>query len=345
MRYKGKTLEELEDIELDLLEQEGVGRNDGFYGRLIGLYEEMYKLAKRSAKETGNESDLAIAANIRKQLIKSLILYGTYIKMGHEKSDRDAEVTLQKVINYDARNPIVHYRLGFLAYKSRQYHKACLYFQQAIEYQGNLVSKEWQLNEQQLYHAHLFLVNSSLFVAKETNEKLQQLSLPGQQLTTYQLSPLFEMINSNTLYLNQHAFVKHTPDGRQSCSKEECDDIYEGDTNDHCIILYFSDRECGLRFNKERKILNATYARMLKDFLLHSSKKQSLIQEDLIEHFNKGKVKRNTFIQKIGRLRDKLAEFDILNIIDSDGSRSQTAYYYNEEVPYIIMERVEEVID
>lgn len=345
MRYKGKTLEELEDFEQELLSEEGVGRNDGFYGKLIGLYEEMYRLAGKKARETRDEYDNSYVSFIKKQLIKSLIRYGTYIKIGNQKSDSDAEVTLKKVLIYDAHNPVAHYRLGFLAYKSKRFHKAVLNFQQAIDFQAFSESQDWKLNEQQLYHAHLYLVNSSLFVAKGTNDKLKKLSVPGQELSEYQLSPLFDVINSNTIYLNQHAFVKHTPEGRMFCSKEECEDLYETDTNDNCIVLYFSDRECGLRFNKERKIINATYAGMLKDFLLHSSKTQSLIQQDLMDYFNKGNVQQNTYVQKVGRLQKKIREFQIPKIIESDRSRTQTAYYYNELVPFVVMERVEEVID
>lgn len=345
MRYRCKSLEELEEIEQDLRDQEGIGRNDGFYGKLIDLYEEMYRVAVKREKETRNQFDRDCFIFIKRQLIKSLVLYGTYIKMANEKNDGNAEITLKKVLNYDSKNPIAYYRLGFLAYKSRRFHKSCHYFQKAIEYHTYEQNQEWPLNEQQLYHAHLYLVNSSLFIAKETNEKMKSLFFPEQPLKQYNLSPLFEMINDNDNYLSRHAFVKHTNEGHDYCSKEDCDTFYESNTHENLLILYFSDRESVVRYNDTKNTMNATYARMLKDFLLKSSAEESLLKRDLHDHFDKGEVKDNTYIQKVRRLREKLRVLQIPEVIESDLTRTKTAYFYNGKIPFTVMERVEESID
>lgn len=340
-----KSLEELEEIEQDLLMQEGLDRNDGYYGRLINVYKDMYKLISSRARKTRDEYDNLNVNIVKIKLIDTLILYGTFMKMEHTKSDGEARSSLKEVLKYEPYNSIANYRLGFLAYKDKKYNESICYFQKAIDYQNSKQNQKWGLNEQQLYRAHLYLVNSSLFVANETNEKMKNFALDKQPLANYTLSPLFDIINDNEKYIRSRAFIKYTNNDSAYCSKEECDDIYEIGKYDNCIILYFSDREYGLSYNGERHPINASNAYLLKDFLLNSSTKQSLKLQDLEDHFQNTFIQKNTFIQRIQRLRNKLREFKIPEIIINDQTRGETAYYFNGTVPFIVMERVEESTD
>ncbi|WP_217225402.1 hypothetical protein [Desertibacillus haloalkaliphilus] len=344
MRYSNKTMEELEDIEVELLEMEYNGEHHAVNYNLIQLYESMYKSVRKRAQHTRDHEDLGAVDYVKHKLVNRLIKYGTYLKIGTEKSDYDAKKTLKKVLTFDAKNPIVHYRLGFIAYKENVFHDACLYFKQAIEFQELEQSHNWQLNDLQLHRAHLYLVNSSLFVAHEANEKLKKLPLLEETtMKQYEISPLYNVINENDTYLKSHAFVKFMNEGEEHCSKEECDNLYELDSIDNRLILYFSDRECGLRYNMKREIVNPSDAYLLKDML--RSKKSSLLVDDLLEHFTKDIVSKNTFIKRISRLRKLLKQFGVPEVIENDRSSEQTAYFYNGAVPFVMMERVEDALD
>ncbi|TCS84493.1 hypothetical protein EDD72_101157 [Tepidibacillus fermentans] len=255
---------------------------------------------------------------------------------------------MKKVFRYDRSNPIANYRLGFLAYKYHRHSDAVLYFKNAIDYQTYAQSQDWKMNEEQLYRAHLYLVNSYLFVASRTYEKMKDLPMPEQELTQYELSPIFDIINKNEMYLNRHAFVRYTNEGRFFCSKEECDDIfYESDAVDNILILYFSDRNYLLKFNDKSIVLTAKFAELLKDLLLNSSKDQSLTVRNVKEYFNSKSedVSKDTYKQGIRRLRRKLEEIGTPDIIVNDPNNKELAYYFNGTVQFMVMERVEEIID
>ncbi|PIB40760.1 hypothetical protein AOA59_26875, partial [Pseudomonas sp. 2822-15] len=86
----------------------------------------MYKLVSKKARGQDNEGDdqRYYLTYIKNKLVRYLINYGTYLKMGHMKNKVDAERTLKKVLFYQKQNPIAHYRLGFLAYRSRRFTEA-----------------------------------------------------------------------------------------------------------------------------------------------------------------------------------------------------------------------------
>ncbi|SDN78571.1 tetratricopeptide repeat protein [Alkalicoccus daliensis] len=351
MRSQVKKLDELYMLEEEILENRDTATADGTFSKLLGIYEQMHRLTRVKAGKSREPADISEYEFIKnKKLLPILIKYGTYLKMGHVKDPYQAKNTLERVLKLDNMNPIALYRLGFLAYAEKEYSTAANYFQQAIDAQRSPKVEDWQLNGQQLYHANLYLVNSSLFIAKETSDRLEQMEPSGETLEQYEKSPFFHIIQENEAYLHRHGFVKHTKEEKTFCSREDCDDTFDNNP-ENVIIIYFSDGECSVAFNQKKRTLNANYARMLKDFLMKSSKENSLILEEVIDHFSSSDIQSDTYSQRIRRLRVALDDYGLSHILENDRSRrnpdatSRTAYYYNEEYPYIIMERVEDELD
>ncbi|UTR10209.1 helix-turn-helix domain-containing protein [Evansella sp. LMS18] len=348
--YQRMTLEELEAMESSVLDKLDSEEDWGSFGDVIRFYEAYYGRALNRAKKTRDEFDRASESYIKEKLIRYLVEYGTYMKMIYQKSDKHAEEALIKAVALNPALPIAYYRLGFLAYKKKDYKTAALRFQQTLDDQGRARDNKWQLNDRQLYHAHLYLVNSSLFVAKETNERLKEFPEGEYEKLAYDISPLYEWIDENEAKLQRNAFVKRTNEGSEYCSREECDYIYERADLKDCLILYNSDRSYLIRFNNQRRNdVTADRARMLRHFLLNSSRENPLKKSDLIEHFQTTEVSNNAFVQKISRLRKQLNNIDIPEIIETapqdtemirQGVRTETAYFYNGRFPFIIMERV-----
>ncbi|MFC3885524.1 hypothetical protein ACFOU2_19425 [Bacillus songklensis] len=170
MSIRNKTIEELLNMqqELHLSREE---EKDGSLHQLISVYEELYR---RIASDENSEYASSLES-IKRKLILYLVRYGTYLKTEYRKDDRAAERTLKKAIQYDRKNPIAHYRLGFLAYKQRSYLLAVTHFQHAVQYQQACSNKEYRLNNQQNYNAHLYLSNSALYIAQKAQESLERL--------------------------------------------------------------------------------------------------------------------------------------------------------------------------
>ncbi|MEK3820301.1 hypothetical protein MKY20_14640 [Cytobacillus sp. FSL W8-0315] len=55
-----------------------------------------------------------------------------------------------------------------------------------------------------------------------------------------------------------------------------------------------------------------------------------------------GEVKKNTFIKSIERLGTRMKTLSMPDIIDVKQYRGETAYYFNETVPYIVLFRVDD---
>ena len=111
--------------------------------------------------------------------------------MNHVKDDASAIASLKKAITLDKHNPIVHYRLGFLTYKERDYVSAVQYFQKAIDSQLYYQNHEYVLNEQQLFYAHMYLTNSALYVANQSYQDMERLGWSDVDLLSdYEISPI-----------------------------------------------------------------------------------------------------------------------------------------------------------
>ncbi|MBY0155548.1 tetratricopeptide repeat protein [Cytobacillus firmus] len=343
LKIKDLTLDELELLEQDLHEN-GEKSDYGYYKQLVIVYETMYKKLKSLARNNGPHYEHSLQ-HTKNVFVSHLIKYGPYIKMNHFKDDGDAVESLIKAIGLEQKLPIAYYRLGFLAYKHGKYGSAVRYFQQALNKQL-LNDPRYALNQQQEFHAHMYLANSALYVASQTYETMEKLPyLPEEQLPNPELSPLIETLATNEKYLQNHAFYKITKNKTETCSKESCVDLYENSEPNE-LILYFNDRENILLFNGEEVIITPTQANMMRHFLLSSSKENPCTRMTMCDFFGRtgsdGGVKKNTFIKSIERLKEALRSIEIPEIFDVTQYRGETAYYFNESVPFTVLFRVDE---
>ena len=343
LKIKDLTLDELELLEQDLHEN-GEKSDYGFYMQLVIVYETMYKKLKSLARNNGPHYDHSLQHS-KNVFISHLIKFGPYIKMNHFKDDGDAVESLIKAINLEKKLPIAYYRLGFLAYKHGKYGSAVRYFQQSLD-KYLVGDPSYALNQQQEFHAHMYLANSALYVASQTYETMENLPyLQVEQLPSPELSPLFETLSSNEKYLQNQAFYKITKNNTETCSKEACEDLYENSEQNE-LVLYFNDRENILLFNGEEVIITPTQANMIRHLLLSSSKENPSTRITMSDFFGRtgsdGEVKKNTFIKSIERLRETLRSIDIPEIIDVTQYNGSTAYYFNETVPFTVLFRVDD---
>ena len=163
-RLKTMSIEELLDMqeELHLCRDE----EDGSLHELISVDEELHRRIS-----TDRDSEYAPSLEmIKKGLVSNLIHYGTYIKTEYRKDDHTAEQTLRKALRYDKENPVANYRLGFLAYKRRNYIKSIVYFQNALQFHAKREESNYSLTPQQMYNANLYLSSSALYIAKDAQK-------------------------------------------------------------------------------------------------------------------------------------------------------------------------------
>ncbi|WBL16880.1 hypothetical protein [Sutcliffiella sp. NC1] len=240
-----KSIDELLDLEQELRENKEEER-DGTNHQLISLYEQLYK---KITKDKDYEYLLDVT---KKNLITYLVRYGSYLKTVYKKDDKAAESTLKKALQYDRAIPIAHYRLGFLAYKRKSYFEALLHFQNLNSWQKDCNIEEFHLNDQQMYHAQIYIANSSLYIAKRAQKKAQQLEVKThvKSVDSHNLSPLYEAIQQNDRLLESNAYKVITATSEMFCSREEMEELLEASVNRY-IILYFSDRQISLLHQKK----------------------------------------------------------------------------------------------
>lgn len=344
-RLSEMSLDELYDVEEKLLQELDSGEEkDWIYSEIVRVYEQIYhKLTRLPVKE--REERKVEIEYVTKQLVKYLITYGTYLKTQLKKDDFTAKNSFKKALKYEQTNPIAHYRLGFLAYKEQQYAEALHYFEKALQYQNGYPNKRFSLNEQQMYYAHLYLANSALFVAEKTYQSMEKLPdhINKEKVPFAELSSLYDMLQRNETILKNQAFIKVTPSEETYCSKEECERIIMAPPA-NTVILYFSDRANVVGFNENETALAIDPAEMFCYFLLKTNQKQPARKNDLKVFFESKKrkaqeVPKNTFIQKVNRLRNKLYDIGVPPIIESCQYKGETAYFYNGSVDYLIMYR------
>ncbi|WP_090831462.1 MULTISPECIES: tetratricopeptide repeat protein [unclassified Bacillus (in: firmicutes)] len=340
MRFEDKSIEELLDMEDDF--RQAISENEGQgYHRLVNIYEALYRKI-----ESDPDSEYTPSLDkIKKDLILYLVKYGTYLKTEYQKDDRLAEHTLRQALRYDRDNPAAHYRLGFLAYKARNYTGALDHFQKAISKQKKTQSEVFKLSNQQLYNSHLYLTNSALHFAQQTQAEIEKLSSLADlgKVPNLEKSPLYHLINQNEQYLSSNAFKIITKDSARPASKEECDLLVDSQTYHH-IVLYFGDRETTACFNGKEVSLTPNQAEFLYQFFLKSDSENPLNKEHfrdiLTNRLTNGEIEDNTYIQNMRRLRQKLNCIELpLQVIESKRKNNQTGYYYNGTLPYTIIHR------
>ncbi|MBM7620035.1 DNA-binding winged helix-turn-helix (wHTH) protein [Bacillus tianshenii] len=344
MILKMLSLEELEDYEQELSEREEA-REFASSSEKIQLYKEMYQRVRKLMRENKEEYE-HYAPYIKDKLVHLLIHYGTYLKMGNHKDDYLAYQCLEDALKYDCDNPVAAYRLGFLSYKKWDYLSAAKFFQKAIDNHQHNRQKAYKLTERQVMNAHIYLTNSALYIAKKTHEKMKELNYDGvEEIQEYEFSSLYNSLEDNEQYLLQNAFYKVTPEGTTTCSKEECNDLMGYQPRD-TLILYFNDQNNSLGFNGEEKTLSKERADILHYLLVKSSEASPATRQDLQNSFRRtnesGEVSRENFRRAISRVRAKLTECSIPQVIQNTNYRGENAYYFNRSINFIIMYRVDE---
>lgn len=340
MRLMNKSIEELLDLEEEL--KESKSEEDGTISRLISVYETLYR--KISSNE--NHEYGASLNKIKVQLIHCLVQYGTYLKTVSQKDDDAAERNLRKATRYEKNLPIAYYRLGFLQYKKENYSNALQYFQAAIHSQKTCTDTKYLLSSQQLYNCHLYLANCGLFIAKEAQETLSTLKLEAnvEEIPKYITSPYYQLISDNEDYLERHSYQMTTLDGARYGTKDHCEDILE---KKDTLILDLTGRQNLIVFNKKETSLSKNQTEMLRYFLLKSNRQKPLTKNDFYDLFaganHSGEIPTNTYIQNVTRLRGKLTSIGLSpSVIENMSGVGETAYYYNQLYPFVIMNRSDE---
>ncbi|WP_174732170.1 helix-turn-helix domain-containing protein [Mesobacillus harenae] len=342
MSIRRKTIEELLDLEGELIQARTDEQGGALY-QLVSVYEALFN--KISADP---ESEYTTSLpNIKKKLINYLVKYGTYMKTEYRKDDNGAISALKLALSIEKDIPIAHYRLGFLRYKEKNYTKTMNHFQHALRFQEKGINKEYKMNDQQVYNTHLYLANSALFIAKETQDSLKglKLNVNMENLPNYETSPLYDLISQNELYIANNAYTIVTPDGKRLCIKEECEELSEPANT---IILDLINNESVVSFNGGKEVrLSKNHVEMLRLFLMESNKDNPLTKNHFYDLFSRtgdnGEILSNTYTRNITRLRYKLAEAGLEKmVIENKAGSRETAYFYNQQFPYLIMHRSDE---
>lgn len=339
MSLKNMTLEELEEVEEQLHEKEQEEElTYSLYPQKIRIYEEMLR-------KMVQEQDMTYYDYVEKRLVLHLVHYGTYLKMQYEKSDEAALQCLKRALKYDKYNPIASYRIGFLLYRRGEYKEAMVRFERAIANQKSYQNREYQLSERQLANAHLYLANSALHLAKQTYEQMEQLSFDQHQaLPNYELSPIYESLADNDRYLKENAFYQITPEGTATCSKEACEELITHEPAD-TLVLYFGDRQITLTFNETSLALTQEQGDILRYVLVKSREglpASRMTLQTIFSHSIAEGITKENFRKKFSRLRGKLEEYGIPDIIETASHMGETAYRFNGSLPYVVMYRVDE---
>lgn len=165
-----------------------------------------------------------------------------------------------------------------------------------------------------------------------------------EAVPNYKLSPLYHMIYENNHQLAAHAYQMITPEKNQLCSKEECEEALD---QPNMLILHLSNRENQLLFHSNDIYLSKDEVEMLRYFLLKSEQNYPLTKDHFLDIIsrkdaNNDDTLKNTYSQKVRRLRVKLKKVGMDSVIENKPGHYQTAYYYNHRYPYLIIQRSDE---
>ncbi|WP_377890406.1 tetratricopeptide repeat protein [Alkalihalobacillus sp. R86527] len=337
LRIRDKTLEELEELEQSYKEKLLVDDIEySYHYEYISILEGIYQRVRR------NREDSDYATYVKNRIIQFLIHYGTYLKTIYQKDDSTARRSLEKVLSYDRTSPIAHYRLGFLAYKHQNYSMAVTHFNASLENTSHY-NNQYALTEQQLYYAHLYLTNSSLYIAASTHQSMKELQTNQGTLLGVELSSLYEVIDQGEQYLRNNAFYKIDSELEVStCSKEQCEELAHTSSAKR-IVLYFNDRCNEFIYDNHSTELSEQQAVMLRHFILKSSMEKPITRSGLsvVSHLTE-EMKKNTYSKKMQRLNDKLEGCGITRVIQTTSLHGEPAYYFDKSLPYTILFRVDD---
>lgn len=339
--WRNMSVEELLDMEINLQEKANLDEPAALI-RLAELYRFILSKIMR------NRDYSYLVEITKKKLTKILINYGTYMKASNK--NEMAKKNLTKVLKYKDDIPIVHYRLGFLAYEEADYLKATEHLKKAIDLNRNEKDQFYKLNERQNYYAHLYLTNSALYIAKSANDKLETLENEQfEKLPKYETSPLFNVITKIEQYLNANGYLIVTKEGKKYASKEEVNDLIDSNEMNLTLICYFVDGNYEVIFRgRSRDLQSRKQAEMLRYILLHGTEESPITKFQVQEIFeSKGTIPNNTFNTAMIRLKNKLKEslnlpFEFLikrKDVSIDGNKTTSGYFYTGEMDYILIYR------
>ena len=338
-------LEELEEEDRQLHLQTADLEESILYQRKIELYKAMHlKVKQRVHRKLEDQSYLD---DITEQLVFNLVHYGTYLKKADQKVDQVAIPNLKRALSYDPHNPIAAYRLGFIYYRNGSFINAANYFQKAIFSERFNTNKKMALTDRQKVNAQLYLTNSALHIAKESQDNLSTFPADQvEQLPGYEFSSLFGSIAENDAYLSNHAFYAETALGRTTCSRQHCNEMAMDHPRD-TIVLFFGDVETSLNFNGKAATLSKRLSDVLRHLLTVSSVGAPANTHDVKEcfgdlHFDED-VQWPSYRQTVRRIREALKSCDIPDVIET--SLGKQAYYFNGLVPYVVFYRVDDEIE
>lgn len=345
MRYTNMTLEELEEEDRQLHLQTPDLEESLLYQRKIELYKAMHlKVKQRVHRKLEGQSYLD---DITEHLVFNLVHYGTYLKKADQKVEQVAIPNLKRALSYDPHNPIAAYRLGFIYYRNHNFINAANYFQKAI-FSGRFnLNKKMALTDRQKVNAQLYLTNSALHIAKESQEDLAKFPADEvEKLPGYEFSSLYDSITDNDAYLSNHAFYQETSGGRTTCSKRHCDELAM-DNPENTIVLYFADVETSVSFNGKSEVLTKRTSDVLRHLLTSSSVGAPANTHAVKECFGDLKPDQDvtwiTYRRTVSRIRESLEACAIPAVIET--SSGSQAYYYNGSLPYMIFYRVDDEIE
>ena len=166
-------------------------------------------------------------------------------------------------------------------------------------------------------------------------------------ISNLEISPLYEIIKQNEAYLQNHAFSMTSQKEVTMCSKDECENLIDSDCSG-LIILYFSNRGHSIFYKGEEVSLSINQAEMLKTFMLESNEKRPATKHEFDSLFNLEKdgaeIPDNTYIIAVRRLRGKLDRYRIPSpLIINKRYRDETGYFYDQTVPYLVIQRADDV--
>jgi tetratricopeptide (TPR) repeat protein len=343
-KFRGKSLEELEDLEQELLDKSDEEEKWTYYSDLISLYEEMYR-------QSQHEQDTDYKAYAKTKLVLYLIKYGSHLKTSYEQNDKQAEECLKKVLKYEPENPIAHYRLGFLAYKERKYVVALNFFEKAVTFHKQEKNTSYGLSEQQIFNAYRYLANSALHIAMEAHKDSEELlNVDVDYVPNKELSPLYTVLKNNEEYLQESAFYYITETDITTCSKQKCEDTMDDNTS--ALLLYFTDREIRLKYGKREESISKGNGDKLAYFLQHTSERQSVTRFEyqelpFVESRKEGDMSKDTFRNNIARLNNLLEMCGAPKAIVKKkrlvaANTYENACYFDGSIPFVLMYRVDD---
>ena len=232
--------------------------------------------------------------------------YAFYIKTESDKNQEAAKHEFKSILTLHQNNSSAHYRLGFIFYKEKNWLRAIRHFDAAICL--NLKSDLFELEDDQLVKANLFISYCALQQAHESMEEANILQQDIGELTNYHGVKIEDISRQIKQKLSRTEFILNTNGVQEQVSKKECDELVDHRNPNH-LYLYFSDNTIMLYGLNETRI-SKTYADYLK-YLLENGSAESPIKLNRFplefdSETNQDLVSPGTVKTNISRLRHVL---------------------------------------